>query len=91
MLLSNPAASLIFVFMEEVIVGEFESGNDRLCSLERPLPKAGCDTFLGVSFVQLNPEAMNLCLTRNRQTSPAVEKCLRHNTLMTKVFRLLSQ
>lgn len=44
-----------------------------------------------LSRVQLHPEATNLHLTRNRQTSPAVEKCLRNNTWMTKDLRLQSQ
>lgn len=44
-----------------------------------------------LSWVQLHPEATNLYLTRNRQTSPAVEKYLRNNTWMTKDLRLQSQ
>lgn len=73
---------------------EFESGNDQLSSPELPFTagvKAWCDTFHNVSLVQLHPEAMNLYLTWNRQTSPAVEKWLRNNTWMTKDFRLNSQ
>lgn len=44
-----------------------------------------------LSRVQLHPEATNLYLTWNRQTSPAVEKYLRNNTWMTKDLRLQSQ
>lgn len=87
MLLSNRAA-------ESTDFRGFESGNDQFSSPEPPFPagiKAWCDTFLSVSLVQLNPGAMSLYLTRKRQTSPAVERCLRDNARMTEVFRLHSQ
>lgn len=97
MLLSNPAAEskawCIFLIYEESFQGVV-SGNDQFSSPEPPWPagiKAWCDTFLSVNLVQLNPEAMNLFLTRNRQTSPAVEKCLRNNTWMSEVLRLHSR
>lgn len=87
MLLSNPAAEglvqQIFLIYGGRHFRGFESRYDKFSSPERSLPagiEAGCDTFLSESIVERHPEAKNLYLTRNRQTSPAVEKCLRNNT-----------